>query len=191
MTFFRQSLYNAHTPQYPQKTHLGGTRVGGALLGGALLAGAVLAGCMSQFTAGPQAATRPAEVKVEAASCDTRADLFDCKTLPAVVLFVADYFKLNGLAPATKPDAATLKLRATEDHNVVALRATLTSAAGEIWSTEAQGDTMLRALVRLELILEAQAGFKERYLTSDDTNARVRKSGRTRLTAAKNEFEYK
>ena len=77
------------------RAHAGALPIRGA----AAVAGvaALLGGCMSQFTAGPQIGAKPTQVTVEVRSCDTRSDLFNCKTMPAVALFVGDYLRLNGI----------------------------------------------------------------------------------------------
>jgi hypothetical protein len=157
-----------------------------------LIVAALSSGCMSKFFPGPVAGSPPKEITVEVARCETPAALFDCATMPAVALFLKDYFDLNGIKPAAKPDgSAKLRVDVREDTNVVAIRATLTTAQGVVWETEAQGDTMLRALVRLELVLEEQAAFRQRYLTHDDLRGRIQKVGRKHLSAAKNRFEYR
>lgn len=156
-----------------------------------LLAG----GCMTRFFPGA-ARDLPLtgkEVSVRVSACQTPASLFDCKHAPAVGVYLADYLKLNGLRPAAAAgaDALTATADVAEDRGVVQITLRLASKAGSIWRAEAQGDTMLRALVRLEELLEEAVGFKERLVTHADIPKRLRLLGRSELSAEKTGFTYR
>lgn len=146
------------------------------------------AGCMTQFQAGPAFKSAPTKAQVVVTKCDTRVELFDCKTTPAVQAFVTDYLSFNGIGAGAE---GKLSIHVTEDRNVVALKMTLQTSAGLVWSAEAQGDTMMRALVRLEMVLGENAGYGERYVTHDDLRSRLEKANRKHLAADKNTFEYR
>ena len=153
-----------------------------------LVLGFAFTGCMTQFQAGPAFKSAPKQAQVVITRCDTRADLFDCKTAPAVQLFVGDYLAFNGVAAGGKNELA---IHITEDRNVVALKLNLRTTAGLAWSAEAQGDTMMRALVRLEMVLAETASYGERYVTHEDLRSRMEKAKRKHLAADKNTFEYR
>jgi hypothetical protein len=158
-----------------------------------MLVGLVLtAGCMTRFITGPGRNAIPSRtVVVELAGCETRRDLFDCRSLPAVGAYLGDYLKLNGLAPAPSgSDGARARLRVFEDRGVVAVEVSLVVPQGLAWRAEAQGDTLLRSLVRLEDLLHTEASFRERFLTAD-VQKRLEALGRKELSADKNTFTYR
>jgi hypothetical protein len=156
----------------------------------------VLAGCYSRFLAGPELRNAPKVVKVAIGKCSTPARLFDCRSVDRVGLFLQDYFKLNGTAPATKPgEGGILQVDVHEDQNVVALDLELRIPRGRVWLAQAQGGDVLIALVRFELLAQSHLGMKVKYATAENLAEPMDKLGRTRLVldikAGQVALEYK
>lgn len=152
-----------------------------------------LAGCMTRFFFGPAATAVPERrVSVRIDGCKTPPDLFDCASAPAVAVYLQDYFKLNGLAPPDKPGAGTVAAaRIVERTGVVAVEVTLLAPSGMVWRAEAEGDTLLRALLRLEALLADRASLKKRLLTHPRLDDRVKELGRSEVSAERNRFTYR
>ena len=151
------------------------------------------AGCMTRFLTGPaRHAVTAGQVAVRDGGCTIAAALFDCRSAPAVATYLGDYFKLNGLSPSGAPrDQTTATFRIFEDRRVVVIQVTLTTISGLIWQAEAQGDTLLRALVRLEGLLAGHASFRARLITHDDVMKVLKELGRQELSAEKTSFTYR
>jgi hypothetical protein len=152
-----------------------------------------LAGCMTRFSFGPAATAVPERrVSVRIDGCRTPPELFDCASAPAVGVYLQDYFKLNGIAPPEKPAAGTVAAaRIFERTGVVAVAVTLSAPSGIVWSAEAEGDTLLRALVRLEALLADRASLRSRLLTHPKLDDRVKELGRSEVSAERNRFTYR
>ena len=157
-----------------------------------VLAALLLAGCMTRFITGPARDVKLGAITVTVDRCTTAAATFDCRSAPAVADYLRDYFKLNGVpAPTGAGPTATAKLRISEDNGAVAAEVEVATGTGLAWRAEAYGDTLLRALVRLEDSLAARAGMKTRFLTAPDVGEPLRQLGRKEVSAEKNSFTYK
>ncbi len=151
------------------------------------------AGCMTHFVSGParnEIAGRP--VAVATPTCSTPAMLFDCRHVGAVRDYLADYLRLNRLPPARgEPASLQATVRIFEDKNVVAVELAVSGATGLAFRAQAQGDTLLRALVRLETLLADRADFAGRIVTREDVTKALSEVGRKELSAEKNTFTYR
>ena len=142
----------------------------------------VLAGCYTRFLAGPELGNAPKTIQLELGQCSTPARLFDCRSLDRVVLFLQDYFRLNGIPPPTRPrEGGTLRVDVREDRNVVALDLDLWTPRGRVWRVEAQGGDILLALVRFEQLAQSRLGLKAKYVTAANLAEPMGKLGRSRL----------
>ena len=150
-------------------------------------------GCTTRFLTGPaRHAVTAGQVAIRDGGCTIAASLFDCRSAPAVAAYLGDYLKLNGLSPSPTPrDQATATVRIFEDKNLVVIQVTLTTVSGLVWQAEAQGDTLLRALVRLEGLLADHASFAGRLITHPDVMKMLGRLGRQELSAEKTTFTYR
>jgi hypothetical protein len=147
--------------------------------------------CMAHFYEGPVNPHAVVQVNVVAGACTTPAKLFDCKDQSSVGVYLVDYFKQNGVAAGKGATVARATYRIFEDRNVVAVEVVLEVAGGLVWRADAKGDTLLRALIRLETLLASEVEFKARILTSADLRKAMEAVGRKEVSATSTGFVYR